>query len=254
MVGHLDAELDPVGRLVTMQVLELWRYPVKSLHGERLDAAELRAGGIVGDRHWALFDRDSGMGLTARRVPELLFGAARLRADGGVEVLLPDGTVTADDAVLSDWLGRRVELREAQDGTEVPTYEGLVDDLDDAAEWELWQGAPGPFHDSPRIRVSLVSTGTLGTWDRRRFRANVVLDGAGEEDLEGREVELGATRLLIGRPIARCVMTTRPQLGGIARDTSVLKTIHRERNGLLAVRGAVLVPGVVRTGDALRPV
>lgn len=255
MVGYLDAELDPLGRLVTMQVLELWRYPVKSLHGERLDAAELGADGITGDRHWALFDRESGMGLTARRVPELLFGAARFRPDGGVDVLLPDGTVTADDAVLSDWLGRRVELREAvENGTEGPTYEAPVDDLDDAAEWHLWEGAPGPFHDSPRIRVSLVSTGTLGTWDRRRFRANVVLDGAGEEDLEGREVELGATRLLIGRPIARCVMTTRPQLGGIARDTSVLKTIHRERNGLLAVRGAVLVPGVVRTGDALRPV
>ncbi len=254
MVGHLDAELVPLGTLVTMRVLELWRYPVKSLHGERVDAADLGAAGIPGDRHWALFDRDTGLGLTARRGPELLFGAARLRPDGGVEVVLPDGTVTADDALLSDWLGRRVELREAVDGgVEGPTYEGPVDDLDDASEWQLWQGAPGPFHDSPRIRVSLVSTGTLGTWDRRRFRANVVLDGSGEEELERREVELGATRLLIGRPIARCVMVTRPQPGGIGRDTGILKTIHRERNGLLAVRGAVLVPGVVRTGDVLRP-
>ncbi len=254
MVGHLDADLDPLGRLVIMRVLELWRYPVKSLHGERLDAADLGPAGIPGDRHWALFDRDTGLGLTARRVPELLFGAARLRPDGGVDVVLPDGTVTADEALLSDWLGRRVELREAvAEGSEGPTYEGLVDDLDDVAEWQLWQGAPGPFHDSPRIRVSLVSTGTLGTWDRRRFRANVVLDGSGEEELEGREVELGATRLLIGRPIARCVMVTRPQPGGIGRDTGILKTIHRERNGLLAVRGAVLVPGVVRTGDELRP-
>ena len=48
-------------------------------------------------------------------------------------------------------------------------------------------------------------------------------------------------------------MTTRPQPGGIARDTSVLKTIHRERNGLLAVRAAVLEPGAVRVGDALVP-
>ena len=237
-----------------MQVVELWRYPVKSLQGERLDAAELGAAGVTGDRHWALFDRDTGLGLTARRLPDLLFGAARLRPGGGVDVVLPDGTVTADDAVLSDWLGRRVELREAvEERSEGPTYESPTDDLDDAAEWQLWQGAPGPFHDSPRIRVSLVSTGTLGTWDRRRFRANVVLDGTGEEELEGREVDLGATRLLIGRPIPRCVMTTRPQPGGIPRDTSVLKTIHRERNGLLAVRGAVLVPGTVRTGDELRP-
>ena len=238
-----------------MRVLELWRYPVKSLQGERLAEAAIDALGIAGDRRWALFDQDTGLGLTARRVPELLWGAARLRADGGVEVVLPDGTVTADEAVLSDWLGRRVELRAAtDDGGVVPTYETPADEeVPDPTEWLQWEGAPGPFHDSPRIRLSLVSTGTLGSWDRRRFRANVVLDGQGEDDLRGREAELGSVRLRVGIPIARCVMTTRPQPGGIGRDTSVLKTIHRERSGLLAVRAAVLTAGVVRPGDVLAP-
>jgi uncharacterized protein len=238
-----------------VRVLELWRYPVKSLQGQRLAEAEIGVLGIAGDRGWALFDRDSGLGLTARRVPELLFGSARLRTDGGVEVVLPDGTVTTDDAVLSDWLGRRVELRAAtEDGDVVPTYETPADeDVPDPTEWLQWEGAPGPFHDSPRIRLSLVSTGTLGTWDRRRFRANVVLDGEGEDGLRGREADLGSLRLRFGLPIARCVMTTRPQPGGIARDTSVLKTIHRERDGLLAVRAAVLRAGTVRTGDLLAP-
>jgi MOSC domain-containing protein len=171
-----------------MRVLELWRYPVKSLQGERLSEAAIDALGIAGDRRWALFDRDTGLGLPARRVPELLFGSARLRDDGGVAVVLPDGTVTTDDAVLSDWLGRRVELRAATDMGEVaPTYEAPVDDeVPDPTEWLQWEGAPGPFHDSPRIRLSLVSTGTLGSWDRRRFRANVVLDGDGEDGLRGR--------------------------------------------------------------------
>ena len=238
-----------------MRVLELWRYPVKSLQGERLAEAAIDALGIAGDRRWALFDRDTGLGLTARRVPELLFGSARLRDDGGVEVVLPDGTVTTDETVLSDWLGRRVELRAATElGDVAPTYEAPTDDLaPDPAEWMQWQGAPGPFHDSPRIRLSLLSTGTLGTWDRRRFRANVVLDGEGEDELLGREADLGDVRLQFGRGIGRCVMTTRPQAGGIARDTSVLKTIHRERDGLFAVRAAVLAAGVVRTGDVLRP-
>jgi uncharacterized protein len=238
-----------------VRVLELWRYPVKSLQGQRLAEAEIGALGIAGDRGWALFDRDSGLGLTARRVPELLFGSSRLRADGGVEVVLPDGTVTTDDAVLSDWLGRRVELRAAtEDGDVVPTYETPADEeVPDPTEWLQWEGAPGPFHDSPRIRLSLVSTGTLGTWDRRRFRANVVLDGEGEDGLRGREADLGSLRLRFGLPLARCVMTTRPQPGGIARDTSVLKTIHRERDGLLAVRAAVLRAGTVRTGDLLAP-
>jgi uncharacterized protein len=235
-----------------VRVAELWRYPVKSLQGERLGEATIDALGIVGDRRWALFDRGTGLGLTARRVPELLFGSARLRDDGGVEVVLPDGTVTTDERVISGWLGRGVELRAAGEG--VPTYESPVDeDEPDPAEWLQWEGAPGPFHDSPRIRLSLVSTGTLGTWDRRRFRANVVLDGEGEDGLRGQEAELGGVRLRIGIPIERCVMTTRPQPGGIGRDTSVLKTIHREREGLLAVRAAVLGPGTVRTGDELVP-
>ena len=235
-----------------MRIVELWRYPVKSLQGERLTEADVGPLGIAGDRRWALFDRDTGLGLTARRVPGLLFGAARLRPDGGVGIVLPDGTVTADGDVLSDWLGRRVELRAAADDGVAPTYESPVDeDVPDPAEWEQWEGAPGPFHDSPRIRLSLVSTGTLGTWDRRRFRANVVLDGAGEDALRGAEADLGSARLLLGAGIPRCVMTTRPQPGGIARDTSVLKTVHRERQGMLAVRAVVLTAGRVRVGDAL---
>jgi uncharacterized protein len=242
-----------------VQVLELWRFPVKSLQGERLTEAAIDALGIAGDRRWALFDRDTGLGLTARRVPELLFASARLRADGGVEVVLPDGTVAEGpdeiSAVLSGWLGRRVELRAAtEQGDVVPVYETPVDEeVPDPTEWQQWEGAPGPFHDSPRIRLSLVSTGTLGTWDRRRFRANVVLDGEGEDRLRGQEAALGSVRLRFGVPIARCVMTTRPQPGGIGRDTSVLKTIHREREGLLAVRAAVLEAGTVRTGDVLVP-
>jgi uncharacterized protein YcbX len=239
-----------------VRVLELWRYPVKSLQGERLAEAAIDAQGITGDRRWALFDRETGLGLTARRVPDLLFGSARLRDDGEVDVVLPDGTVTRDDDVLTGWLGRRIELRAAtEQGDVAPTYETPADEeVPDPTEWLQWEGATGPFHDSPRIRLSLVSTGTLGRWDRRRFRANVVLDGEGEDALQGQEATLGSVRLRFGVPIARCVMTTRPQPGGIARDTSVLKTIHRERDGLLAVRAAVLASGTVRVGDELLPV
>jgi uncharacterized protein YcbX len=66
-------------------------------------------------------------------------------------------------------------------------------------------------------------------------------------------MNLGSVRLRIGVPVSRCVMVTRPQPGGIARDTAVLKTIHRERDGLLAVRAAVLGAGIVRPGDLLEP-
>jgi uncharacterized protein YcbX len=237
-----------------VRVLELWRYPVKSLQGERLNEADFGPEGIAGDRQWALFDRDTGFGLTARRVPELLFAAGRLRADGGVEVVLPDGTVTTDDSTISAWLGRPVTLRAAGSAPGRPRYESPDDDLAETpSRWHDWQGAPGAFHDNADGRVSLVTTGTLGDWDRRRFRSNVVLDGSGEGGLSGSRVRIGGVVLDVGDPIPRCVMVTRPQPGGIARDTAVLKTIHRERGGDLAVAALVHTPGTARTGDVLLP-
>jgi uncharacterized protein YcbX len=235
-----------------VRVLELWRYPVKSLQGERLTGADLGPDGIPGDRQWALFDLDTGFGLTARRVPDLLFAAARLRPDGGVEVVLPDGTVTADDAVLSAWTGRRVALRTAAEAKGERRYENPEDAEDEGGTWNPFEGAGGAFHDNGAYRVTLVSTGTLGNWDRRRFRANVVLDGAGEDDLAGTRARLGGALLDVRKPVSRCVMVTRPQPGGIGRDTDVLRAIHRERNGKLAVGGLVLEPGTVVVGDELR--
>jgi uncharacterized protein YcbX len=234
-----------------MRVLELWRYPVKSMQGEQLTVADVGPEGLAGDRGWALFDADTGIGLTARRAPDLLFATGRLRRDGTCEVVLPDGTPTTDDAVLSDWLGRSVALRQAGTITG-PRYESPDDDeIPGATRWHEWQGAAGAFHDIAVARVSLVTTGTLGSWDRRRFRSNVVLEGSGEGGLTGTRVRLGTVVLDVNDPIARCVMVTRPQPGGIGRDTSVLKTIHREHGGDLAVGAQVHTPGTVRTGDDL---
>jgi len=242
-----------------VRVLELWRYPVKSMQGEQLQEAEVGLEGLVGDRGWALFDVETGLGLTARRVPDLLFAAGRLRTDGDVEVVLPDGTVTTDDAVLSAWLGRAVALRKAGSVTG-PRYESPDDDEVAAADtpppgarWHEWQGGAGAFHDIEAARISLITTGTLGVWDRRRFRSNIVLDGPGEDALIGGRFRVGGVLLDVNDPIARCVMVTRPQPGGIGRDTSVLKTIHRERAGELAVGARVRAAGTVRTGDVLGP-
>jgi uncharacterized protein YcbX len=121
-----------------------------------------------------------------------------------------------------------------------------------SGRWHPWQGAGGAFHDSAAARVTLLSTGTVGSWDRRRFRANVVLEGAGEDALVGSRVRLGGAVLSVDLPVPRCVMVTRPQPGGIGRDTGVLRTIHRERDGYLAVGALVLQPGAVAVGDELR--
>jgi hypothetical protein len=177
-----------------------------------------------------------------------------LRHDGSAEIALPDGSVTDDDDVLSAWLGRRVALRSAD--AEVPRfYENPIDFEDEASsEWALFHGAPGAFHDNRYARVSLVSTATIGGWDRRRFRANVLLDGGGEDSFVASKIALGEAVLEVGMHIRRCVMTTRPQPGGIDRDLEVLRRINRERDGSLAVGALTVQPGTVRVGDALTPI
>ena len=235
-----------------MRVLDLWRYPVKSLQGEQLDSVAATADGLEGDRRFAIYDVETGFGLTGRRVPELLFASARWGDDGMVEITLPDGSSPHDDEALSEWLGRRVALRSV-DADVDRRYEIPAVDFEREVEhkWEPFQGAPGAFHDSPGARVSLVSTATIGSWDRRRFRSNVLLDGEGEDSLVGSQVTLGDAVMDVGMRIERCVMTVRPQPDGIERDLQVLRTIARERDACLAVGALVTQPGVIHVGDAL---
>lgn len=230
-------------------MVELWRYPVKSMQGEPLDLAEIGPKGIVGDRHWALLDVATGRALTARREPALLHASARLAA-AGVEIDLPHGPTSGDDRELSAWLGRDVTLREATP-SERGTYESPLDAEDEEhGPWAEWSGPMGSFHDSTRTRVSIVSTATIGQWDRRRFRANVVVDGTGEDDLVGQRARIGDAVVEVVKRIDRCVMVTRPQ-PGLGRDLDVLRTITRERGGFLAVGALVREPGPVRVGDEL---
>ena len=236
-----------------MRILELWRYPVKSLQGEQVESAAVTGDGLEGDRRFAIYDGETGFGLTARRVPELLFASARLREDGGVDITLPDGSPARDDEALSAWLGRPVALR-SRDAEVTRRYENPVVDFEQETEgdWAPFEGAEGAFHDNPAARVSLVSTATVGSWDPRRFRSNVLLDGEGEDTLVGSRVTLGEATLDVDLRIKRCVMTTRAQAGGIARDLDVLRTIARERDARLAVGALVVDPGTVRVGDTLR--
>lgn len=242
----------------SLPVVELWRYPVKSMLGERLDQVEVGPAGLDGDRRWALFDRGTGLTLTARRVPELLLAQARV-GGAGLEIELPNGTLTADDAVLSAWLDRDVELRDISATGGEATYEIALDDDGapvDHHDWVRWTGPSWSFHDSPRAQVSLVSTATLGGWDRRRFRANVILAADAprvEEAWVGQQLTLGEAAVTVTKPIDRCVMVTRPQRGGIERDLEVLRTITRDRGGSLAIGALVDHPGRLAVGDEVRP-
>jgi hypothetical protein len=239
------------------KVTALWRYPVKSMQGESIDVATIGPRGIVGDRGWAVVDTGTGLALTGRRAPDLLFAHAAL-VGVAVRITLPDGSVAADDVALSDWLGRSVALTRASDTTH-GTYEiGLAPDddadRDPGVEWFRWEGPDGTFHDSTRTQVSIIGAGTVRDWDMRRFRPNVVIEGTGEDGWVGATLRLGGAVVTVSKQIDRCVMTTRPQPGGIERDLDVLRTINRERANNLGIATLVQTPGVVRVGDTVEPI
>lgn len=236
-----------------LTVSQLWRFPVKSMAGEQLDVAIVDELGIAGDRRWGVRDVETGTVLTARRAPELLFAAAKLEGDQ-VAIELPDGAVVRGvdddcDERLSAWLGRRVELQAA--GAIGGTYEVPLD-FENDENWVSWQGPGRAWHDSARSRISLVSHSTLGDWDPRRFRTNVVLDGAGEDDLVGCEVSIGDdVRLDVGKRIDRCVIVTRPQ-PGLPRDLDVLRSINSDRESVLAIGALVTAGGTIGQGYPVR--
>ncbi|MDQ3176815.1 MAG: MOSC domain-containing protein [Actinomycetota bacterium] len=107
-----------------MEIVGLYRYPGKSAQGEALDSAAIGQHGINGDRSHALVDVETGVALTGRLDPSLLFATGML-TDGRASLLLPDGTVTADDVVISAWIGRPVHHDNVQgEASPCPTQLG----------------------------------------------------------------------------------------------------------------------------------
>jgi len=197
-----------------MHISEIWRFPVKSLGGETLTSAAVDEFGIEGDRQWGLHDPATGTVLTARREPSMLFLSARL-VDGRPAITCDEGSELNDDAALSEWFGRPVELRAASDGP--GTFENPMD-VEHETDWISWESGGGTFHDGGS-KISFVTRSELGEWDARRFRLNVIMDGEGVLPTEG-ELAIGSAEVAIRKPIARCVMVTRAQ-PGIDRDLEV---------------------------------
>ncbi len=64
----------------------------------------------------------------------------------------------------------------------------------------------------------------------------------------------GTAALDVTKLIDRCVITTRPQPGGIERDLDVLRTVNRERAGNLGIGTLVTTPGRIALGDEIIPI
>src|SRR5713226_4236481 len=111
--------------MVLGSIVSLWRYPVKSMLGEELNAAEVTKGGLLGDRAYALVDSSDGKVASAknpRKWPNLFdFRATFIeppRTSANVppvRITLPDGTIATGlqsdlNEILSKALNRKVTL------------------------------------------------------------------------------------------------------------------------------------------------
>jgi len=257
-----------------VEVVGLWRYPVKSLQGEALESASFVTGGVSGDREWGIRDERTGRILTARRRPELLEAAATY-AGGRPAVTLPDGRTTIGpgpetDALLSEWLGSPVSLVPSAD-RDGGRAEYFADATDDASEAIRWTMPADRFVDAMPLLVlttaSLRTASALhpeGDWDLRRFRPNIVVetdDGFVEGAWQGQLLTVGPVRMQVSITVPRCVMTTLPQ-GDLPADRDVLRTIARTNSvdvlqtgtpyPCVGVYADVLAEGEIRRGDPVR--
>ncbi len=255
--------------MATMTVLELWRYPVKSMQGERVERVELDRGGVDGDRCWGVVDPADGKVLSAKRWGRLLEASARPDGDG-VVITLPDRSEHRSDdpgvhTSLSAWLDHEVRLERAPQDRALPFDMG-TDPTDDrtAADFQ-WSGPPGRFVDL--ADVHLLSTASLATaagehpeggqWDVRRFRPTALLtsddDGYAEDAWVGAKVQIGGATLDAFMPTIRCAMPTRAQPGGLERDLAISTTLKRAHESNLGIYANVTTPGPVAVGDGAAP-
>jgi uncharacterized protein YcbX len=245
-----------------VEIVGIWRYPVKSLQGEALDQAVVERDGLEGDRRWGIRDGRTGRILTARRRPELLHAAAAY-AHGLLVITLPDGRVAAGpgaatDRLLSEWLGGPVSLVTSVD--EAPGraefFEDATDDTSQAIEWTMPESryvdaAPLLVLTTASLRTAAALHPT-GTWETRRFRPNVLVDVAGDGWVEdawlGHAVHAGSAVLSPAEGCIRCTMVTREQ-PGIDADRDVFRTLARHHGARFGVWCDVATPGALAHGD-----
>jgi uncharacterized protein YcbX len=249
------------------RVAELWRFPVKSMQGAPVEALDLEAGGVAGDRGWAVVDPAAGKVLSAKRWPALLLAAAAGEPGGEVTITLPDGSAheagdPGTDLALSAYLDHPVRVLRPPTGDGLP-YELPTEAWDDASgTWEFPGPPGGPFVDL--AAAHLLTTASLraatklhpeGVWDVRRFRPTALIEAEGDDFLEdawiGAPVGLGDTVVVSPfMPTVRCAMTTRAQ-PGLPRNVDIAKALNRHHDLNLGVYCAVERTGTVRVGDTV---
>jgi uncharacterized protein YcbX len=206
-----------------MHVAEIWRYPVKSMAGEPLEAVAVGRLGLDGDRVVHVQDA-RGRVVTARTHPRLLGHRAVLDSEGEPRV---DGRPWTDLEVLAD--------------VEQIVGPGARLVRDDTAD---------RFDVLPLLVATDGAIRAFG-YDGRRLRPNLVIagvEGLAERTWPGQRLRIGDAVIEIEDLRGRCVMTTIDP-DTLEQDHQVLTSIVRQFAGKLALNASVLRGGAVRRGD-----
>lgn len=272
-----------------MHVESLWRYPVKSMIGETVDAIDLTPSGVAGDRQWATRDLERGGIRGAKKLKGLMRFRARTLEGGHAEITLPDGRIvtTRDPDVhdaVSAALGHRVALEALRPADDLEHYRRGPADTDDLlAELRAvfgreeheplpdlgvfppevieFESPPGTYHDCwPLLIMTTSALEALRTAlpgsivDVARFRPSLVIatpDGSGHAEFTWgrRQARLGDAVVELLDPCPRCVMVTHEIDEGIPADRAVLRHVVAELDQNVGVYARVVTPGAVRVGD-----
>jgi uncharacterized protein YcbX len=236
-----------------MRILELWRYPVSSVGGERLSVAGIGSRGVSGDRQFAIVDAETLQPAAPEKVPKwrkLLFLAARSEGLDRPIILFPDGTVVAIDdrrasAAISDLVGFPAAV------CKYPLPELSHFDMSMAEN----RYKPAPLHIVSQSSIDRLSDIVGAPVDARRFRANLVVDGEDRYDFEenqwiGSTLKTSQVSFLVTEPTVRCGMTIVAQ-PEIEENADVLRTILRHNRRNFGAYCDVLTRGTVAVGDEL---
>ena len=222
-------------------VAGLWRYPVKSMAEESLEAAEVSWHGVEGDRRWA-FVRD-GMArsgfpwLTIRELPEM-----RHYLPFFVEPDRPDASKT---------------MVRTPSGDELEVVDpALAAELGDGVR--VLKQQVGVFDTMPLSLITTQAIASLGarvepTLTPERFRPNLLIEASGDEAFPedgwiGSVLRIGDMRMRVDqRDVALRDDQHRPG-HATRRIPTVLRTVARERDTSLGVYGATVTPGSVAVG------
>ena len=264
----------------TGTVVSLWRYPVKSMMGEELNASDVTDRGLLGDRTLALIDTETGKVVSAKnpkKWPTMFdFRAVFVTPPvmgiplPPVRVTLPEGvTFTSDDVrfdeQMSSALGRPVVLATAaRSQSSLEEYWPDMTELNHQDTVTDEAMPTGTFFDLATIH--LLTTATInrlrelypeGRFEPRRFRPNIIVcpddDEVGfvESKWIGRELRIGEDVILqITDHCPRCVMTTLPQ-GDLPKDSGILRTAARHNEVHVGIYAEVRQAGRVQRGDVV---